>query len=275
MTAAHCLSPTLALLALFVSLTVKSGTEMGASSGSCVGEPALVLGKAFERRYRCDTRMTLDLRVTNGFGEVMRRKARAANKWISGRIHGLARFTYPPALRGMALLTIENEKRDDDLFLFLPSLGRVRRISSARRGDSFLGTDLWYEDFERRQVGDYEFESFRPTDGKEEPLYTISARPRFEAGYDRVEFRIAVADLAILDTLYFKHPEEEPFKIIRTPRSGLRQFEGCLLPTRVVARDSRRGTETEVRIEELAVNSPLDDSLFSIASLESGRPIPE
>jgi hypothetical protein len=178
-------------------------------------------------------------------------------------------------LRGITLLTIENEERDDDHFLFLPSLGRVRRISSARRGDSFLGTDLSYEDFERREVGDYELESIRPTEGDEEPLYVISARPRFEAGYDRVDFRVAVADLAIVDTLYYKSPDEEPFKFIRTPRSGLRQFEGCLLPTRVVARDSRRGTATEIRIEELAVNPPLDDSLFSIASLESGRPIPE
>src|SRR5437763_7707939 len=41
----------------------------------------------------------------------------------------LIRFTYPNDIRGTSFLVWEHPKADDERFLFLPSLGRVRRIA--------------------------------------------------------------------------------------------------------------------------------------------------
>ena len=46
-----------------------------------------------------------------------------------------------------------------------------------------------------------------------------------------------------------------------------------MLPTRLVARNVMRGTATEVTLTDLVVNPPLDESLFSLTTLESQRPL--
>ncbi len=44
----------------------------------------------------------------------------------------LIRFTYPNDIRGTGFLVWEHPKTEDERFLFLPSLGRVRRIAGSR-----------------------------------------------------------------------------------------------------------------------------------------------
>ncbi len=47
-----------------------------------------------------------------------------------------------------------------------------------------------------------------------------------------------------------------------------------MLPTRLIATDELRGTTTEVLIRNLQVNPPLDDRLFTVATLDQERKLP-
>lgn len=58
-------------------------------------------------------------------------------------------YTSPKRLSGTGFLTYDNAKIDDEQWLYLPALRKVRRISSADRGDWFLGTDFSYEDIKK------------------------------------------------------------------------------------------------------------------------------
>ena len=52
-------------------------------------------------------------------------------------------------------LQVENEiGKDDDKWIFLPALGRVRRISSSDKTSSFVGSDFTYGDMETREVSE-------------------------------------------------------------------------------------------------------------------------
>lgn len=55
-------------------------------------------------------------------------------------------FQKPASVAGTRFLTMENKGGDDDRWIFLPSLGKVRRIASAEGSGSFMGTDLSYDD---------------------------------------------------------------------------------------------------------------------------------
>jgi outer membrane lipoprotein-sorting protein len=55
-------------------------------------------------------------------------------------------FQKPASIAGSRFLTIENRGASDDRWIFLPSLGKVRRIASAEGSGSFMGTDLSYDD---------------------------------------------------------------------------------------------------------------------------------
>ena len=69
----------------------------------------------------------------------------------------LIRFTYPNDIRGTGFLVWEHPTSDDERFLYLPSLGRVRRIAGTETQESFVGSDFTYEDIGGREFDDYTY----------------------------------------------------------------------------------------------------------------------
>ena len=55
---------------------------------------------------------------------------------------------YPYDLKGTMrfLIRYEDPKKDDDIWMYIPTMRRVRRMSGAQRQDSFGGTDSSYDD---------------------------------------------------------------------------------------------------------------------------------
>ena len=212
--------------------------------------------------------MTLRLRSRDR--EVQQQRIEVATKITDGRLRVLARFTYPPDLRNTALLMIERDGHPNDTFLFLPLLDRVRRVSGAQRSDSFMGTDLSYEDLERRRVEDFTDLRVERGHHRNEPVAVVSARPRRSGGYDRTEFVVALPDAALLETRYFSRSSEKPFKIVRFPRGALHEEAGASVPTSILVENFRKNTETEVTVDDLEINPELDDRLFTTDALMRG-----
>ncbi len=64
-------------------------------------------------------------------------------------------FTKPRDIRGTSMLTHSNlEPNDDDQWLFLPALKRVKRISSSNRTGKFVSSEFSYEDLGSEEVED-------------------------------------------------------------------------------------------------------------------------
>ena len=66
-------------------------------------------------------------------------------------------FLSPADDKGVAFLKIEHDDRDDEMRIWLPSFKKIRRISSKKRSDSFMGSDMSYEDLSSRQLDEYTF----------------------------------------------------------------------------------------------------------------------
>lgn len=232
------------------------------------------LRRAFSNRYDLSSTQRVQLIIRNESGAERRRVVEIATKTIGGRLHSLGRFTEPDYLRGTAILIIENRDRGDDHFVYLPSQKRIRRVSSAQRADTFMGTDFIYEDFERRYVEDYSVAQRGAATIEGEAVVILAAQPRYESAYRQVEFLVAVSDAAILEVRYYQGPKAEPVKILRAPRSEMRTFEGHVLPTRIEMENHLRRTVSEARFDRITVDPVLDDALFTTSALEAGRAIP-
>jgi hypothetical protein len=233
-----------------------------------------ILAAAFANRYEVDLTSQVQLVMRNDHGQERRRKFQAAYKVIDGRMHSIGRLVWPHYLRGMAILTIEADDRGHDAFIYLPSLGKVRRISTSQRGDSFFGSDVTYEDLERRRIDEYDIERMEPGSSGGEPVYIIAGRSRREFSYARIVFVVSQADGAILETQHFKRGQETPFRVISAPRGGMVSKDGHVLPTRLTVSNRLRGTSTEVTFEDLQINPAIDDHLFSVSTLERDRDLP-
>ncbi len=230
--------------------------------------------RLIDNRYEVDTRAFIRLVVRSPRSAPTERRLAMATKRIAGRLHSLGRFTEPEYLRGMTILSIENERGSGDHFVYLRELAKLRRISSSQRADAFMGTDLSFEDFERRRVGDYQLELRPAAQVGGEKVHVVAGTPRYVSSYASVEFWIARSDAAILETRYFKRDAVVAFKVIHTPRADTRRLGGHSLPTHILVENHARGTQTEAWIEQLSIDPGLNDALFTAAAVEVGRPIP-
>jgi len=75
----------------------------------------------------------------------------------------ISTFLTPADVKGTKTLTHEHADRDDDQWLYLPALKRVKRIASRNKSGSFMGSEFSYED-----IGNQNYQKFTYKEGVEE-----------------------------------------------------------------------------------------------------------
>jgi len=111
-------------------------------------------------------------------------------------------FREPKKVRGTALLTHAHGEREDDQWLYLPKLGRVKRISGSSKAGSFLGSEFAYEDLAPQEVDDYRYKYLRDENLAGAEMFVVERIPKStDSGYtrqiiwvDKKEYRIFQAD---------------------------------------------------------------------------------
>lgn len=71
--------------------------------------------------------------------------------------HSLIVFNSPKDVKGTATLTFTHKVGSDDQWLFLPSIKRVKRISSNNKSGPFVGSEFAYEDLASQEVEKYAY----------------------------------------------------------------------------------------------------------------------
>lgn len=70
----------------------------------------------------------------------------------------LMTFISPADVKGTKLLTHEKLDRDDDQWLYLPALKRVKRIASKNKSGSFMGSEFSYEDISSQSLEKFTYQ---------------------------------------------------------------------------------------------------------------------
>jgi hypothetical protein len=127
----------------------------------------------------------------------------------------LVRFTSPADISRTALLVSEQPDGDDERFLYLPSLGRVRRIAGTEAQESFVGSDFTYEDIGGRELEDYSYRLLDETatwtapDGRTHPVYRLESRRRdASAKFPRVISLVRKDNLVLVEAQIFNRRDE-------------------------------------------------------------------
>ena len=188
----------------------------------------------------------------------------------------LIRFNYPNDIRGTGFLVWEHPKSDDERFLYLPSLGRVRRIAGTETQESFVGSDFTYEDIGGREFDDYEY-AFAAPDG-ENASWTPATGATPRAAW-RLESRRKVASaefprvvsLVLKDSLvvvgadvYNRRNEKQKVYTVRR----VEQIEGIWTVMESEMTNALEKTRTELVVESMDYNVGLKEADFSRRELE-------
>lgn len=185
----------------------------------------------------------------------------------------LIRFTYPNDIRGTGFLVWEHPAGDDERFLYLPSLGRVRRIAGSEAQESFVGSDFSYEDIGGREFDDYTYAlleenaSWTGADGKPRPAYRLeSKRKDASVAFPRVVSLVLKDSYVVVQADVYNRRNEKQ-KVYTVGR--LEQVQSIWTVYSSVMTNDLDRTRTELTVDKIAYNTGLTENAFSRRELES------
>ncbi len=86
-------------------------------------------------------------------------------------------FDTPKVVKGTAFLSFTHQIKNDDQWLFLPALKRVKRISSSNKSGSFMGSEFAYEDISSQEVAKYTYRWLRDEDYESKTTFVVELDP--------------------------------------------------------------------------------------------------
>ena len=217
------------------------------------------------------SRQKVEFKSTDRMGHG--RTIRATVSWKrsdDGRSRVMLRVHAPPDLDGAGVLMIEKSGQDD-MFIYLPDLQKVRRVSSHMLSGSLFGSDFTYEDFMQLQgmslEGRREELPGSTLDGVD--VRVLVQYPDESAGsaYERiVSYWDREACVPLRTEMYEKG--DKPRKVLTIDRAALFRSKGAIIPQKLQMKDLRDETSTQLSIEDIEIDIEIPRRVFSTTGLQ-------
>ncbi len=208
-------------LAALVALALFAPTTIAAQTPEARG---LEIAEERDRRdlgfEDFSAELTMTLRNRHGQESVRSLSSKTLEQLDDGD-KSLVVFDSPKDIDGTALLTFSHKTGDDDQWLYLPALKRVKRISSSNKSGPFVGSEFAYEDISSQEVEEYTYKYLRDEEVDGMKMFVIEQYPtdpksgytRQVAWIDQAEYRLWKVDFydrkdAALKTLVYKGYEQ-------------------------------------------------------------------
>jgi len=224
-----------------------------------------------------DSRAEMRMRLYDRHGRVRERTmALLALKGLGGKgDKTLVRFSYPNDIKNTAFLVWEHPDADDERFLYLPALGRVRRIAGEEKQESFVGSDLSYEDIGGRDIADYTYAfadenaTWSSPDGSKHPSWSLESRAKDgNADYPRTVSLVRKDNFVIVHADIF-NARNERVKVFDIRK--LERIDTIWTTLSMVVANERDRTRTELDTTSIRYNVGLTEDDFTRRRLEQGQ----
>lgn len=181
-------------------------------------------------------------------------------------------FQKPASVAGTRFLTIENSGREDDHWIFLPALGRIRRIAASEGSGSFMGTDFSYDDISstERDVDEdtHSLLGEETLDG--EACWKIESVPKDSSYQYSKMISWIQKDNYISRKIELYDQDGELVKILE--QSAFADIQGRITPRQTRMTSVNEGTNTVIQVEIMKYDDPIPSGVFTTRFLETGRP---
>ena len=193
----------------------------------------------------------------------------------------LSRFESPADIRGTSYLNNDwdDPQRDDDSWLYLPALQRVKRIASSDTSDSFLGSDFTYADINGLELDWYDYRFINESeevDGFDTWVIEITPKESMKeqaeeaTGYSRLQTWIRKDNFVQVRAQAW---ELRANRIKYFNSSDIQQIDGIWTTGRLQAVTTRSGRQEHasvLQLNDIDYNADVDDELFTTESMQRG-----
>lgn len=206
-----------------------------------------------------------------------------ADRVLRGKIYalndkGLARATLrieaPPDLSGAAYLMRESASGGaNEIFFYLPTLGRVRRISGSSADASLLGTDFSYNDMREVQSAfsgsQAKIERSETLDQRSVQVLTLAPLAGVTTRYSGLRAWVDDRSCVALKVEFMEGGALR--KLLTAAPSALQQSGKYWYLSEVLMRDLKENTKTRLSIVGLSSGTELPSRLFDPHSFYLGN----
>lgn len=181
-------------------------------------------------------------------------------------------FLEPRDVEGTGLLTWEHADRDDDQWLYLPSLKKEKRIASGSKRSPFMGTDFAYEDLQVENLAkhDYAVVGEETIDGN--ACWKIEAvlknkKDTRSSGYAK---RVLYVRKDIHYTVRIDYHDRRGAHIKTLTNGAVKNIQGNIYRSNdFVMENIKKKSKTRMVVNERKVNQGLNENDFTVRKLKS------
>jgi uncharacterized protein YxeA len=210
-----------------------------------------------------DMKSNMSMLLTNKNGKTRTSKIRSYSKDENKK--QILWFLAPADDKGVAYLKIEHENKNDDMKLWLPNFKKIRRVSSKKKSESFMGSDMSYEDMTSRNIDEY--------------TYSILGSEKI----DNVDCYILESVPSGIKTEYSKHiswitkdmhlpVKEESFdkngELLKSKSIIYQQIKEYSIMIELHVKNVQRNHQTILKFDNIEVDSGIKDNIFHEKNLK-------
>jgi outer membrane lipoprotein-sorting protein len=252
-------SLTLTIIALFIS------TNIWSQDAKEINKKTIDLTKIDAME------MTSTLRIYDAKGRERVKQTATAYKRFGETTKIITRFVSPADVKGIGLLIYDNENKDDNMWIYLPTLRKVRRIVSSEKGKSFMGSEFSNADMSKPNLDDYTYNLIGSEQYEGKDCWQVESIPINEDIADENGFSKKVAWINKLNFQTYKVVyydfDNEPYKEML-----LRKYEeagqGKFIIRKMEILNLQNGRKSILTIDQLQMGSALTENSFTPAALE-------
>lgn len=226
-------------------------------------------GKAVSRK--------LSIEMRDKRGKVRNRETMSYRKYFAAEKRTVIFYLAPKNIKDTAFLTYDynDPELEDNQWLYLPALRKVRRISASDRGDYFLGTDMTYEDIKletRVSTADFNFQTIGTCDANGKPGLQIEGTPKTkeiarELGYSKTRSCVD-NEIWMIRTSQFWDIKGNLLKTVTI--SNIEQIQGIWTQQNIDVENHKTGHSTGLAFSEVDYQSPVPDDIFTTNAIKRG-----
>ncbi|MCM0606174.1 MAG: outer membrane lipoprotein-sorting protein [Xanthomonadaceae bacterium] len=231
--------------------------------------------QAFSISKVADSVSDSTFRLINSNGQERVRETQGQTKLIPGTNDNrrIVTFLSPSDVKGTKNLLVEHTGKDDDIWIYLPALKKVRRLAASNKSDSFAGTDFSYGDVigHRPEEWNHKILKEEKLDGKD--VYVMESTPKTDkvkenSGYSR---RLGWMDKESLVALKGEFYDLNGQLLKKTMSKKIEKVDAKnnkWQPMYLEAENVQTNHKTIIEFKNYKANTGVSDDLFTARYLE-------
>ncbi len=182
-------------------------------------------------------------------------------------------FLKPAKDKGISFLKIEYEDKDDLMKMWLPGFKRFKRIAANKKSDSFMGSDLSFEDLTNRNTNDY---TYNIIDNKKceyrKEMYGCYILESIPNEID-TEYSKHITTIIEIEKDVFISIKEDSYdsnnELLKIKNIKYGNFESLYIMTDIYVENVQKNSSTKLTINNISINNNFSNDMFIERSLKT------